>query len=625
MIYETTLYSFISGIIFCLFHLVSKIIYPYFFSTKNQKKYGLIFNEILFFTVLLISIYACFINYGNTIFIILVPIFAFLIVKTKNYKKFKLKNHYSIKDFLTMFMLCQIVGLVYIFYPLEDVIEQDTLFYSRIGENLHLYLRENLFNFFNYLDKYNGNNPYHYFELYLNNMLYQFLGNYIPNIIILKHIVYVFLTSLLVYGIYGIIECFIKIRWYHFFVPLFLLLCDFSWTSNWFTTIYPINTVIFQNPKFLNYSLFCISFIYFIIIGRFSDGIIILFFAPIASILSFPSIYFGLTFYFLFNKLLKFKSIMKNTHFYVVIYLVLSVILFYVITGISTTEISGESNNIYYYMKKTIFIYKASIVYSLKQIFGVYIIFILPFTLYYFSKDKAPLSKNLHTLLVLTSIMTIISIISFQLIAYIHDAFQIPHFCYLLMKWVFIVFILYLISIDSKIAYVTSLLIIILPSFFLSFKNFEISNSNSIANYQLKKRGYTLNQIESIDKYFSSQLKPIIGGYFNSKKRINKEYVSRRYSLTYHKGSSLAYLTSGVQIHPLTFTSIWNDITMEKFNLNHKIKKFREELPYYKDEIKISNEKKLNFLNEFINTNKYKFVITDTLENQINCEFIINK
>lgn len=305
--------------------------------------------ELFSGSTVLVFFLAVFFTTFNSVFILLLVIFAYLYLKYNiNRSLFKGENlKFEIKEWWLIIFYLPI--FLYQFWVLLEggvIVDTDKVFYAEVS---HYMLETGVEGIFNNMSRmypeYFGNTPYHYFELWMNAFIIKFSP--VNSSYSLVGIVFPILAFSFWCGIMSIISKLTTLKGWHYLLALLLLFFGpvyFNVYLEWFGDgNFGLNTTIFTLPnqpkniyalgyfgqKHLVFYLFLSAALIFWIKGKPKNGLWVLIMAPIANIGLLPAVYGGVGIYLLWD-FIKYKKIKQNLDVVLMMFLVaIGIGLFY--------------------------------------------------------------------------------------------------------------------------------------------------------------------------------------------------------------------------------------------------------------------------------------------------------
>lgn len=608
MLIEVLILSFISILSLMGSYFIGSALDAVRWIPRSRKTISRVYFRCVYGILLLVSIHAIAATLGRTIFSLSFVVFGFLVFNVKKNSENAAKP-ITIRDMLIDGIWLLIPALVFplamlvqLFYLSADHLEPDLLFYAKIAEFIDK-SGENMFHGFQYANEdFSGMSPYHYFEMWFVNF-FQRISPF-TSIVLLKYFAYPFFKSMIVLGILSIVsnqeQSFFKdLIWAVLIFGLTLLpiepILNFIGTSSGWGG----SGNIWLRPNLVFYVVFALPTLILAMEKRYREAILISLFIPLVSITTAPS-YFVVSvlvsFYFIWNK----KEGSWWRVLYSTFFVASLVMLQYLFFG---TPYKVLTHSVVELMIEQFAIIKAiigAVFFLTMQVLLVSSILLV--SAYYFF-------ERLRPLVVVCGMLSFCGILLFQTFPLVDNTYQFPYFGYAMLNLLFIIIVSNIIVNHN---WKPALAAILLSAFFISsFARFELDfnsfgTSKSIADYKLKKMGYSENAIAEIANYLSNDDriaftvdKPHLQTMFQGK---------RRHFLTMQLGAELSYKFQRLRFYPIVLPHVLY-CCPENDPSYAKPRAFNDSLEYYSEFV----DDEFYTLN-YLNANKVHWILRNTLQ-----------
>ncbi len=533
----------------------------YIFRSDRGTETRNVFMNVLYCSLLLISIYAIFLCKGVTINILLFLVLAYLI-----YQNYKNKKSYVKPDLSLVLKLSAIFPIIVFitgFYVFPDNIENDIRFYSKISYCLSAFGQENVHHFYNNEgSEFIGTYPYHYTELWLNSFFADLLR--IQNLVALKYVTYPFLISLVFIGFasfahknaVGIIVSF-AISVFPFFV-LF----------NFRDIKYYIYSDMWLRPNFIIYYLGILALCMFVFERNYKQVLITSLIILTFSITLIPGLLAGIIGFWFILKIKKeftWKQFMSYT--LITVLFLMGIALFYKTTKATVSLIPMMPLS--ELIKEDIKIIRAIIGISVILIAEALII---PLASYLSNKFVFRFT-SVNEILMLIVFSTVGSIAFFQFFNQIDNAYQFPYFSYCFATVFLIIYLLKILNtMRVRTQYMAALFLGLFSIYILrTYHTLDLKHGGiSLTDINLMREGLNSTEISEIKKNLRNDSK---GSYALSENDLDNYSPKRRQSMVLQLGSYLSYVHDNSNQYLVTCEDILlkdknekNKVVFEKLN-----------------------------------------------------------
>jgi hypothetical protein len=606
------LISFLS-IFFCI--LIGKVISPFLIDKSPNQVYFSVFIDALLgitFTITLFSIFNTHFKTINTGFIVLFLALFFTKASKSyfNHKKFIL--NLSQMPFKGIVLCCFLTFSLNAIIKYTLIINEDLLFYLRISECLSINGKENIYNYFNNSNAvFNGTNPYHYFEFWFSSFIFKFSSGFLLNSIAFKYVCYGVLKALVILGLVSLIEVFKKITLTDCLLVVFMSLLNFEWVTRLcFNGDFPIDQSIWVRPNFITYALFLIPFFVFLLNKNHINATIFALFIPIASIITAPAIFSGISVWILCKILTK-KDYL--TELAILVIAAVFILIFYKLTGIQEDHLGNGSKNMHDMFAYVLSIWKSVVYYciSIPLRFLAMILLVVILTIV-FVKDGNKVLFKYKDLILFSIVFSISGIVIFQLLVFIDNTYQFPYIGYV-AGWMTCLFFLIFIIVNGfkqkKWFKLCTLIFFFLSGVWYLHNKIDdqLFSSKNLSEASLKQFDLSVAYIREVKMFFDTQ-KEVSGGFMLAEKDLEQMYGGSRYSNVYQLGSYFAFFKSNLHLLSLTDPKVLYS-NFQNSPFYKKTRSFNDVLPFYRDYKKAGDQKYGTYLKLFIERNHISFLV----------------
>lgn len=577
---------------------------------RPKKILSRVYSRVVFGILALVSLHAVVATEGQTIFSLSFVVFGVLFYNAKINKEISVES-ISVSAVLadgvwllipaTMIPLAIILQL---FYSSADHLEPDLLFYAKIAEFIDQ-SGENMFHGFQYANQdFSGMAPYHYFEMWFVNFFQSIFS--FTSIVLLKYFTYPLFKSLIALGILSMVkkqeEPWIKqVLWSLLILGLTLL--PIEPILNFTGTGWRGFGNMWLRPNLVFYIVFALPSFMLAMENRYREAILISFFIPLVSITTAPSYYVACVFvllYFIWKK-------EKNDWWFVMLSVFLVSGLIFLLYKLFGTPFSiFELPSFSELLMEQLSIIKAIIGATFYLTIQVLLVSLVLWVLAYF------LIKELRPIIVVCALLSFIGVILFQMFPLVDNTYQFPYFGYAMLNLLLIIIVSKIIVNRSwKVAVSTLMVSFVFICYNARFEfDFKaVSGSKSIADFTLKKMGYSEQSIAQLANFISDDERIAF--------TLDQHYLQtmfqgkRRHFLTMQLGAELSYKFQRLRFYPIVLPHVLY-CCPENDPSYAKPRAFNESLEYYSNFVD-DEFYTLNYLNQ----NNVSYILRNT-EHRLN-------
>lgn len=572
----------------------------YIFRSDRGTETRNVFMNVLYCSLLLISIYSIFLSKGLTINVFLLFVLGYLIYQ--NYKNNKAYVKPDLFLILKLSVIFPIIVFITGFYVFPDNIENDIRFYSKISYCLSAFGQENVHHFYNNEgSEFIGTYPYHYTELWLNSFFADLLR--VQNIVALKYVTYPFLISLVFVGF----ASFAHKNAVGIIVSFALSVFPFFILFNFKEIKYYIYSDLWLRPNFMMYYLGILALCIFIFEKNYLQVLLTTLIVLTFSITLIPGLLAGIIVFWFILKIKKeftwkqFMSYCLTTALFLI-----SMALFYKVTKATVSLIPMAP--LAELIKEDIKILRAIIGISVILIAEALIIPLITYS----SNRYIFKFSSVNEIILLIVFSTVGSILFFQILNRIDNSYQFPYFSYCFGTAFLIIYILKILNTLNVRTQCVAAICFGLFSIYLlrTYHTIDFKNSgNTITDINLMREGFNKPEIDEIKK----SLKDIsIGSFALSENDLDNYSPKRRQSMVLQLGSYLSYINDNSNQYLIAC----KDLLLKDRNENNKVMfekldSWLKVYPKYSDNCDLAQQLAQGKFDYIVVSNEY--VLPDTL------------
>ena len=530
---------------------------------NNTNPYMNVFNNVLLFTLSLVTITAIVCTKGKSIYVLVLPLLVIYFIYNKKkvrVTEINVKKNPGILFWLNIILITLITVLLSFFVVLKFSMRNDVSHYVKISQFLINEGIENPFHYYNNDNSiFKGNAPYHYFEMWFGGLCFKisnFLGiKSLSNYIIYIYFVFNLFRVLAVIGIFGLITKFVKFGFILYLIVFLFLIIDISAFCNWGNDAYVAESNFFERPNFIFYYTFLVP-IFHSVLNTNKESLI--FWSSvfcISTVTVIPAlastIYIVILYYYI-----KEKSGTKKNIILIGLFSLLLLLygLFYSLFGASKDASLVESMSLDQLIYKTLSIWKACLFMFSMLFFKIIIIIAL--SILVIKKQICDNNyKPFKKLYLFICLICLFGIGIFQLVPYLDNMYQFSFlgYCAVLMLLILVVSIkmLYLKGFKLYIGFAL-FFVLILYGFKRNIYFDHILIAKPKWNFNIQKNfllqnNFSLSFIENI-QYCAPFFYSANGVSIIDSADVKSQFMGLRHSATYQLGNFLMVLSNNIHL-----------------------------------------------------------------------------